>query len=240
MNAVRGSFVLFVCAILASACGPIPSQGADQGPQQTLVAQATINATGSHNAQEQVKTAPTSVPSDTPVPPTATATLAPSPTSTRTPTTRPSPTLTPPPTSLPRRLSSSGMVRTDPRGPQGGYTLSITDTATLDSVVAMVENDRATGKDVVRVAAYIRSGENYEIQSLGTALYACYVVFGEDWDADALKFTRKTEYHRVAQPMNMGLDTSARVYYTWWIRLASGPSSFAPIIPAEQFPSLKY
>ncbi len=134
----------------------------------------------------------------------------------------------------PRRLENAELIKIDPRG-AGLGELTITNSTFLDALAVIVENN------VTSFSIYIRARSSYTYR-IWEGTYEFFYMLGEDWDKDALKFTRQLEYHRQIGQVTFSRSVQPRVITVnfWRPSLSTGSSDPSlPLISADQFPSVK-
>jgi hypothetical protein len=171
--ALAGTCFLTSCsAVLELIATPTPTVTPTPTPTETPTVTPTSTATNTPS--------PTPTPTLTPTP-TATPTRTPSPTPAFTAT--PRPTFTPTP--LPRRLTTGTYVKTMTRNGLGKLTMY--NDGARDAVIGLRSLDRSRSALV-----YVRSGGNFTITGVPNGEYHIIYLLGEDFDREAVAFTRES------------------------------------------------
>jgi len=215
-----------VITVLASVTHtPISAASPTPGPTDTRAPTKTMEPTDPPTG--------TPIPTETPVP-----TETPAPTFTPTPldTPSPEPTATPKPTaaptSPPRRLET-GTVLSQVGNKDGMGELSIENGLDLDAVAIL----KQIGSDW-QFGVWITNHTSYTIMGIPDSTYELYFSFGEDWDGEQRKFTRRTNRSRFEDLFPY--ETTDTTYSTWSVTLhpVAGGSAETESVPEGQFPDL--
>jgi hypothetical protein len=136
----------------------------------------------------------------------------------------------PPP---PRRLATGTVVR-EVGARNGAGELTIENGLDIDAVAVLTQQGSSW-----MFAVYVLNHGTHTIGGIPDGTYELYFTLGEDWDAEAGRFTRKRSLSRFGDKFPYA--TTQTTYAIWSVTLhaVAGGSASAEDVPEDAFPDLK-
>lgn len=118
----------------------------------------------------------------------------------------------------------------------GEGRLTVENGTSSDGVVALAPS---INPSEAIMAAYVRSGETYELVGIPDGVYVLFFATGSEWNGDEGRFTMDAQFQRFDDTFEY--TTTSLNYTIWEITLhpVSGGTARTDEVPPDQFPTIK-